>query len=275
MSDSESVSSYESDSHLYLESGSYDEKTGTWQKPISVREKEAYKALTRDGTTSNPRILTLHEIADYTEYSGGGLEIHVEYHPNGDLWGHLLEKEHPLATRIDWAVEIAEGIAYLHSNSVVWADPHFGNVLVTKDSHVVLADFGCSIVNPDRFHIFTSIPPPVFACPIGYYGGLPTRVDIFGFGVMLFALLINRLPWMTDLHPYPAQQLQEAVAKHENKEFDTLRDSELDEIFGPILTKCFESQPMYPSGTELVDELKRAREIWQSRQSRAATTAGI
>ncbi|KAJ7677597.1 hypothetical protein B0H17DRAFT_1206879 [Mycena rosella] len=95
----------------------------------------------------------------------------------------------PLATCINWAIEIAEEIAHLHFKSVIWVDTHFCNVLVTDDLHVVLADFAFSIMDMSGLHFFTTMAPPVFACPTGYYGLPSTYVDIFGFGVMLFALL--------------------------------------------------------------------------------------
>ncbi|KAJ7670957.1 hypothetical protein B0H17DRAFT_1085627, partial [Mycena rosella] len=83
----------------------------------------------------------------------------LDYHANGDLWDYLLSTTPPLYTHIGWALEIAEGIAYLHSKSVIWVDGHFRNVLVTEDLHVVLADFAFSLINPEDFHWFTTQPP--------------------------------------------------------------------------------------------------------------------
>ncbi|KAJ7928100.1 kinase-like domain-containing protein, partial [Mycena leptocephala] len=99
----------------------------------------------------------------------------------------------PLATRVDWGVGIAEGLAHLHSKSIVWADAHFRNILVTHDHDVVLADFVYSAILANLRdwpgHYFSTIPPPVFVCPDGYWGSpSSTYVDIFGFGIMFFAL---------------------------------------------------------------------------------------
>ncbi|KAJ7236420.1 kinase-like domain-containing protein [Mycena haematopus] len=183
----------------------------------------------------------------------------LQFHPNGDLWTYLVEKEPPLATRIDWAVQIAEGLAHLHSHSVVWADAHFRNILVTNDLDIVLADFAYSVRDPDRLHWFTTRPPPIFICPIGYHGSPPTYVDIFGFGVMLFALLTNRFPWTVDLLPKLDEQAK-ALSKHNNFEFDTVEVAELNKYFGSILEKCL--YPTYPTGTELLIDMKQAREMW-------------
>jgi hypothetical protein len=40
------------------------------------------------------------------------------------LWTYLIEHKPPLSTRIEWAIQIAEGLAHLQSHSIVWADPH-------------------------------------------------------------------------------------------------------------------------------------------------------
>ncbi len=222
---------------------------GTFFKPVSSRELEVYKAV-----TPHPRIVAFLGLADYNEC------ISLQYHPLGDLWTYLLEKSPPLSLRIQWAIEIAEGLAHLHSKSIIWADAHFRNVLVTEDFHVVLADFAFSVVNPPDKHSFTTCPPPIFAWPRRYFGRTPTYPDIFGFGVILYALLMNRFPWSVGLLPNLDEQVQ-ASNKHEHKDFDTLDDDGLNKCFGSIVGKCFFTQ--YKDGAELLDELKKAEAFRQ------------
>ncbi|KAJ7247657.1 kinase-like domain-containing protein [Mycena haematopus] len=196
-----------------------------------------------------------------------------ECHPNGDLWTYLVDHKVPLSTRIEWAVQIAEGLAHLHSHSIVWADAHFRNILVTGDGSIVLCDFAFSVSNPGRWHSFTTAPPPIFIAPWGYYGRPATYVDIFGFGVMLFALLTDRFPWTADLLPNMDAQL-EAVANHGSRKFDTVEDPELNAQFGSVLGKCFLAE--YVTGGELLDDMKRARESWlQSLGPKTADDTGL
>ncbi|KAJ7106395.1 kinase-like domain-containing protein [Mycena epipterygia] len=228
-----------------LDPGYYDDVSGRWRKPVSSLEEYVYKTIPSD------RILKYFATRD------GYLDL--QFHPNGDLWTYLAEKEPPLATRIDWAIQIAEGLAHLHSHSIVWADAHFRNILVTEDLDIVLADFAYSVLTLDPLHWFTTRPPPIFTCPLGYHGRPPTHVDIFGFGVMLFALLMNRFPWTVDLLPKLDEQVQ-ALSKHTWGEFDTIGVAELNKCFGSILEKCF--VPTYPTATELLVDMKNAREMW-------------
>ncbi|KAJ6595915.1 hypothetical protein B0H10DRAFT_2089681 [Mycena sp. CBHHK59/15] len=77
--------------------------------------------------------------------------------------GRILSRKSPrwpLAS----TVELAEGLTHLNSKFFAWVDAHFRNILVTEDLHI-LADFACSIMTPARLHLFTTCPPPVFACP--------------------------------------------------------------------------------------------------------------
>ncbi|KAJ7147156.1 kinase-like domain-containing protein [Mycena crocata] len=244
--------------HLFEdnEPGSYNKDSGTWQKPqpetpANQIERKVYEAI-----TPHPRIVAFYGVEDYNYLS-------LQYHPNGDLWSYLVNKRPSLATRIDWAVEIAEGLAHLHSKNVYSVHVYF--TPLTNDLHVVLADFGYSVMNASLRHTFTTCPPPVFACPDGYYGRPPKHVDLFGFGVMLFALLVNRFPWTQNLTPGDDEQ-QKSYHTHAKRQFDTIDDPQLNELFGPILDRCFDYDEGKKDDTEgyLLNPMKQARDKWLS-----------
>ncbi|KAJ7720730.1 kinase-like domain-containing protein [Mycena metata] len=160
---------------------------------------------------------------------------------------------------VEWAVQIAEGLAELHSHSIVWADPHFRNILVTADLNIVLCDFAFSLSSPPQFLQFSTRPPQIFVAPFGFFGYDPTYVDIFGYGVMLFALLANRFPWTHDLVPCYELHLA-ATEKHDRFEFDSLNNTELEAHFSSVINKCFLAT--YTTGMELLDGVKNARDNW-------------
>ncbi|KAJ3712680.1 kinase-like domain-containing protein [Lentinula raphanica] len=206
---------------------------------------------------SHPRILAFQGVAeaDIDDY------LVLEYHSNGDLWTYLLNNVlPPLSTRIRWALEIAEGIAYLHSKSIVWTDPHLSNVLITKDMHVVLADFAYAVVSPDFWHEFVTMPPPVFTCPRGFLGMTPNRIDIFGFGVILYVLVNGRFPWFSNLNPSWEEQLHIYIDAHDKMKWDTIDDEKVRERFGGIVEKCFTIK--YTDGCEMFNELKQVCATW-------------
>ncbi|KAJ3716666.1 kinase-like domain-containing protein [Lentinula raphanica] len=247
MSDSESEAEFPE-----IGEGFFDEDSGTWRKPVSRNEQNVYELLSE----SHPRIIAFQGIAEMEQEE----YLVLQYHPKGDLWTYLLNNDPSLSTRIHWAIEIAEGIAYLHSKSIVWADPHLRNILVTEDLHVVLTDFAFSIISPDWMHRFSTMPPPIFACPTGFWGMTPNRADIFGFGVILFALLTRRFPWVDHLAPSLKEQLQIFTTLHEEEKWDTVGDSKLREHFGEIVEKCFKVK--YMSGDGILGDLKQCFANW-------------
>ncbi|KAJ7664139.1 kinase-like domain-containing protein [Mycena rosella] len=228
------------------------EENGIWKKPVSPNELAVYKEI-----TPSPRILRFQGVED-------DQLLLLDYHANGNLWDYLLSTTPPLHTRIGWALEIAEGIAHLYSKSVIWADGHFGNVLVTEDLHVVLADFAFSLINPEDFHWFTTQPPLIFCCPVGHHGPFPTRVDIFSFGVMLFGLLANRFPWTANLEVDYSEHVKAAQRLSEHT-FDTFEDEDLNKHFGHIVPRCLNVE--YKTGTDVLEAMKDACENWRRDRS--------
>ncbi|KAJ7752957.1 kinase-like domain-containing protein [Mycena metata] len=206
-----------------VDPGYYHNSSGRWRKTATPPELHVYK------TIQHQRILRY-----YSTTRGGELEL--EFHPAGDLWTYLVEARPSLATRIEWAVQIAEGLAELHSHSIVWADPHFRNILVTADLNIVLCDFAFSLSSPPQFLQFSTHPPQIFVAPFG-----------------------NRFPWTRDLVPCYELHLA-ATEKHNRFEFDSLNNTELEAHFSSVINKCFLAT--YTTGMELLDGVKNARDNW-------------
>ncbi|KAJ7194400.1 kinase-like domain-containing protein, partial [Mycena pura] len=120
---------------------------------------------------------------------------------NGDLARYLAG--HPqtdLHQRVTWALQIADGLAWLHHRRVVWADCTLRNVLLTADFQVRLSDFEGS-----GFHMKPNNSEEVWVrnsaiAPARYldpeapleanYNGDP-RVDIYAFGCVFLELLLS------------------------------------------------------------------------------------
>ncbi|KAF8075821.1 kinase-like domain-containing protein [Lyophyllum atratum] len=189
-------------------------------------------------------------------------DIMLSYLRNGALFSHLTTCPNvPLATRLTWAIEIAQGVAYLHARDIIWADPHLSNVLLNDQYHAVLCDFGLSVHNAPYYYNFTLGPPPIYLCPS--ISLTPRRTDIFGLGVILFVLLSERFPFHKDLFPSPREQIA-VMQKHyeiamRGGVFDELPPS-LQSYFGSIVAKCFAIS--YQSADVLVEELVAAYAFW-------------
>ena len=121
---------------------------------------------------------------------------------NGSLANALFE-QHPWKERIlPWsaraqiAVDVAAGLAYLHSNRVIHRDLKASNVLLTADMRACITDFGVSRIGGEgeESHVSTRI-----LGTLGYLdpdfaktGHLTYASDAFAFGVLLLELITGQ-----------------------------------------------------------------------------------
>ncbi|VVA95485.1 unnamed protein product [Arabis nemorensis] len=136
--------------------------------------------------------------------SGAQRLLVYEYMPMGSLEDHLFDLE-PDQTPLNWntrmkiAVGAARGIEYLHckiSPSVIYRDLKPANILLDRDFHPKLSDFGLAKVGPvgNRTHVSTRVMGTYGYCAPEYAmsGKLTIKSDIYSFGVVLLELITGR-----------------------------------------------------------------------------------
>lgn len=112
----------------------------------------------------------------------------------------------PLAGRVALVRVAAEAVQHAHANLVVHRDLKPGNILVTADGMVKLLDFGIAkvLADDDRARTATghSALTPETASPEQLTGGAITvATDVYGLGVLLYALLAGRPPFADAASP--------------------------------------------------------------------------
>lgn len=138
------------------------------------------------------------------------LDIVMEYVEGGSLHGIVqsIRKSKPKGARVfeegvvaDHIRQVALGLRYLHRQGVVHRDIKGANILVTKESHVKLTDFGVSSTKPQGDLSNTSNPMDIAGSPywmapeIISLTGSSTASDIWSLGCTVIELLTGFPPY--------------------------------------------------------------------------------
>ncbi|KAG6631907.1 probable serine/threonine-protein kinase PBL2 [Carya illinoinensis] len=124
-----------------------------------------------------------------------------EFMPKGSLENHLFRKGvQPIAwaTRMNIAVGVARGLAFLHSldANVIFRDLKASNILLDSDFNAKLSDFGLARDGPtgDNTHVSTRVVGTQGYAAPEYVatGHLTPKSDVYSFGVVLLELLSGK-----------------------------------------------------------------------------------
>nr|KAG5700835.1 hypothetical protein BaRGS_024221 [Batillaria attramentaria] len=125
----------------------------------------------------------------------------MEYLNGGDLMFHIqLSGKFDFPRAQFYAAEIACGLQFLHSNGIIYRDLKLDNVMLDKDGHIKIADFGMckeKVFGDNRASTFCGTPDyiaPEILKGLRYNAS----VDWWSFGVLLYEMLIGQSPFHGD-----------------------------------------------------------------------------
>lgn len=157
---------------------------------------------------SHPSIVKVYDII----YSPQYIMIVMEYLPSGDLQTLVDQKfRFGQSDQIRIAVEILEGLQYLHERGIAHRDIKPANIMFDVNMHAKIIDFGFSRENS---HILSTCcgTQPLIAPEIvlgNQYDG--KKADIWSFGITIYIMSCWELPfeWVSD-----AQFIQDIKANN-------------------------------------------------------------
>ncbi|XP_055736598.1 RAC-beta serine/threonine-protein kinase [Salvelinus fontinalis] len=195
---------------------------GTFGKVILVKEKAtgmyyAMKILRKEviiakdevaHTVTESRVLqnTRHPFLTTLKYA---FQTHdrlcfvMEYANGGELFFHLSRDRVFTEDRARfYGAEIVSALEYLHSQDVVYRDLKLENLMLDKDGHIKITDFGlCKEGITDGATMKTFCGTPEYLAPEvledNDYG---RAVDWWGLGVVMYEMMCGRLPFYNQDH---------------------------------------------------------------------------
>lgn len=126
-----------------------------------------------------------------TEYCGGGSVLDLLLNKKREL---------PLVIVVQIALEIAQGMEYLHAQRVLHRDLKPENVLLDNSGGVRICDFGLARVADTGGSMTVNKGTPAFMAPETMSASTTgaaysTSVDVYSFGILLWALLARNMPY--------------------------------------------------------------------------------
>ena len=160
------------------------------------------------GALNHPNVLVVHDVGDHDRAPYVVCEL---------LEGTTLREQltgTPLTARraIDYAIQIARGLAAAHERGIVHRDLKPENLFVTRDGHVKILDFGIAKLVERQPAEASDIPtehaetdPGIVLGTVGYMSPeqvrgqrVDHRSDIFSFGAVLYEMLAGKRAFKRD-----------------------------------------------------------------------------
>lgn len=228
---------------------------------------------------NHPAIAQVYDVDEFEETTFLAMEL-----VDGRTVRQLIEsRELDLLGAIDIAIQVADGLASAHGMGIVHRDIKPANVVVTREGHAKILDFGLAkLLDPDQSTVTAGGSPdlstltrtqvgaikgtPAYMSPEQVKGAeVDARSDIFSLGVMLFEMATGQVPFQRDT----PMETMHAVAFDDTPSVHTRRPN-LPADLQRILSRCLQkrAEERYASARDLSQDLRRLRRDTESGRAR-------
>lgn len=171
---------------------------GLAQEEKEEYEGRFYQEAKAAGRLNHPNIVTIYDVGK----SGDIAYIAMEFLQGCELRDLLRERGRlPVDQVLDIVAQVAQGLAYAHEHDIVHRDIKPSNIMVIRDGHVKITDFGIARMASSAVRTQTGmvLGSPKYMSPEQVLGrAIDQRSDIFSLGVMLYEMLAGEAPFSGD-----------------------------------------------------------------------------
>jgi serine/threonine protein kinase len=206
----------------------------------------------------NPNILLCMGACTEEQYGENNYAIVMEYMPRGDLHSllHNPAVHLSLPKKIQFAIDIAKGMAWLAAQNILHRDLKPANVLLDKNWICKICDFGLSQVTKTRKKIQDSDEAPgsvLWMAPEVLLGEkIDEKLDVYAFALVFWEILTRK----------------DLFAEYDDKEIFTediarkgIRPllTEIHSVLKEIIVRCWDRNPDFrPSFEQVLPMLEKA-----------------
>ena len=230
---------------------------------LAQEEREEYEArfyqeAKAAGRLSHPNIVTIFDVGRTEDIA----YIAMEYLHGRELRDILNEnKLLPVDQVLDITSQLAMGLSYAHEHGIVHRDVKPSNVMVIRDGHVKITDFGIARMASASVRTQTGMVmgSPKYMSPEQVMGKVTDqRSDIFSLGVMLYEMLTGQVPFIGENVNAIMYQTLNAIPAPPNSINPAVPEM-LNFIVAKALAKELESR--YQNARDFAKDLRACREL--------------
>ncbi len=205
------------------------------------------------GALNHPNILTVHDIGKAATELGGAPYIVAELLEGEELRAPLSQGALPVRRSVDYAQQIAAGLAAAHEKGVTHRDLKPENLFVTKDGRVKILDFGLAKLKPSRktpvgSEVATQkqlTSPGIVMGTVAYMSpeqvrgeAVDHRSDLFSFGLILYEMLRGERAFQRET----MAETMTAILKDDPPELSET-NAKISPQLEKIVRRCLEKKP--------------------------------
>ncbi len=167
---------------------------------LAMDEKEEYEGrfyqeAKAAGRLNHPNIVTIYDVGK----SGDIAYIAMEFLEGRELRDIMNDDSLlPVDRVLNITAQVALGLAYAHEHDIVHRDVKPSNIMVIRDGHAKITDFGIARMASASVRTQTGmvLGSPKYMSPEQVMGkNIDQRSDIFSLGVMLYEMLTGQAPF--------------------------------------------------------------------------------